>query len=133
MSYTTSPLVTSNTGKWTATSTYDVYMVDTPQGDGDNPMKDESKKYSSRPKRTRKQSKRRGRESNADNGNNAMGNLKPRAPRWSKMAKPPPSFIVLQTTKPESETVRRTQMASGAMRLTTTTRWRKTIALGPMT
>ena len=33
MSYTASPLATSNTGKWAATSTYDVYMVDTPKGD----------------------------------------------------------------------------------------------------
>jgi hypothetical protein len=32
-------LATSNTEKWTATSSYDVYMVDTPVKDGDTTKK----------------------------------------------------------------------------------------------
>ena len=36
---TASPPAVKNTGRWTATSTYDVYMVDTPKGEGGGPPK----------------------------------------------------------------------------------------------
>ena len=39
------------TGRWTATSTYDVYMVDTPKNDEDNPIPDEDKPVDKQPKR----------------------------------------------------------------------------------
>ena len=42
MSYTASPLTPGYTGNWAATSTHDVYMVDTPkedEGDKDPPKR----------------------------------------------------------------------------------------------
>jgi hypothetical protein len=71
--FATSPVAPTRTGKWATTSTYDVYMVDTPQGDGDQPKKDNSRRKSSR-----KKSKRRGREANTDDG--AEANEEPRTP-----------------------------------------------------
>jgi hypothetical protein len=44
-------LATSSTGKWTATSTYDVYMVDTPIKDGDATKKDGDDPAEEPPKR----------------------------------------------------------------------------------
>ena len=36
------PRLTSYIGNWAATSTYDVYMVDTPKEDGDDPGEESS-------------------------------------------------------------------------------------------
>jgi hypothetical protein len=47
-------LATSNTGKWTATSSYDVYMVDTPVKDGDTTKKDGGDPTEEPPKRPRR-------------------------------------------------------------------------------
>ena len=44
MSYTAPSLATPNTRKWTATSTYDVYMVDTPRKDGNDPGEEPPKR-----------------------------------------------------------------------------------------
>jgi hypothetical protein len=51
---TTPSLATSNTGKWTATSSYDVYMVDTPAKDGDTTKKDGDGPTEEPPKRPRR-------------------------------------------------------------------------------
>jgi hypothetical protein len=47
-------LATSNTGKWTTTSSYDVYMVDTPVKDGDTTKKDGDGPTEEPPKRPRR-------------------------------------------------------------------------------
>jgi hypothetical protein len=47
-------LATFNTGKWTATSSYDVYMVDTPVKDGDTTKKDGDGPTEEPPKRPRR-------------------------------------------------------------------------------
>ena len=63
-----------NTGQWTATSTYDVYMVDTPSGNGEcTPANngDDSGEAPSRCRKPRKRSKtKKGREAIAGTGEN---------------------------------------------------------------
>ena len=44
MPYTVASPTTPNMGKWTATSTYDVYMVDTPKETGDDPARESSRR-----------------------------------------------------------------------------------------
>ena len=68
MSHTTSRLATSNTGKWAATSTYDVYMVDTPKDDGEDPEEEPPKR-----RRPRKRSKGKGRGRGSNNNTNTDG------------------------------------------------------------
>ena len=63
------------TGRWTTTSSYDVYMVDTPkEGNGDNetnPIKDIPPETRPRRRRPRRRSKsRRGKDSNTGTGEN---------------------------------------------------------------
>ena len=58
-----SPMAISHTGNWAATSTYDVYMVDTPKEDGEE-EKDPPKR-----RRTRKRSKGTGRGKGSQNNN----------------------------------------------------------------
>src|SRR4051812_39169336 len=63
------------TGLWTATSTYDVYMVDTPEKKDDNGTQDpdEDKPVDEPPKRRRqwrRSRSRRGREGNTSTGDN---------------------------------------------------------------
>jgi hypothetical protein len=63
-----------NTGRWTATSTYDVYMVDTPSGNGERTPAnngDDSGEAPSRRRKPRKRSKtKKGREAIAGTGEN---------------------------------------------------------------
>ena len=48
------------TGRWTATSSYDIYMVDTPkEGDGDKTTEDNPSKKQSKHRRQRRHSKSR--------------------------------------------------------------------------
>ena len=48
------------TGRWTATSSYDIYMVDTPkEGDGDKATEDNPSKKQSKHRRQRRRSKSR--------------------------------------------------------------------------
>ena len=63
------------TGRWTATSSYDVYMVDTPKGSGEDKEEPDANKTSEtqskrrRPKRPSKP--RRSKESNTCTGGNS--------------------------------------------------------------
>ena len=63
------------TGRWTATSSYDVYMVDTPkEGNGDDkegPVKDKPPEIQPKRRRQQRRSKsRRGKDSNTGTGDN---------------------------------------------------------------
>ena len=62
------------TGRWTATSSYDVYMVDTPKennGDNENPVEDKPPEIQPKHRRQRGRSKpRRGKNSNTIIGEN---------------------------------------------------------------
>ena len=58
--YMAPSLATSNTGKWTATSTYDVYMVDTTMKDGDTTKKDGDDPIEEPPRRRRRRARGRG-------------------------------------------------------------------------
>ena len=63
------------TGRWTTTSSYDVYMVDTPkEGDDDDekdPVEDEPPEIPPKRRRQRRRSKsRRGKDSNTGTGDN---------------------------------------------------------------
>ena len=63
MSYAAPSQAAPNTGKWTVTSTYDIYMVDTPKKDGDGPDEEPPK---CRRQRKRSKGQGKGRESNTD-------------------------------------------------------------------
>ena len=68
-----------NTGQWAATSTYDVYMVDTPTANGENTPKNDGEKSGEAPSRRRKLHKRlkgkKGRKSIIDTGNDTPEDL----------------------------------------------------------
>ena len=63
------------TGRWTATSSYDVYMVDTPKensgNDKEDPVEDKPPEIQPKHRRQRRRSKsRRGKDSNTGTGDN---------------------------------------------------------------
>ena len=87
------------TGRWTATSSYDIYMVDTPkEGDGDKTTEDNPSKKQSKHRRQRRRSKSRHSKS-SDTGtrdNNAPDSaedddnpLQPDLEREDEQASPP--------------------------------------------
>ena len=55
------------TGRWTATSTYDVYMVDTLKNNDDNPSPDEDKPVDKPPKRRHQRCRSRSRRAKDSN------------------------------------------------------------------
>ena len=63
------------TGRWTATSSYDVYMVDTPKGSGDDkeePDRNKPSETQSKRRRPKRRSKpRRSKDSNTGTGENS--------------------------------------------------------------
>lgn len=69
------------TGRWTATSSYDIYMVDTPKDNNGNDKKDpiEDKPTEKQPKRRRQRRRsklRHGKNSDTDTKNNTLDNAK---------------------------------------------------------
>ena len=61
------------TGHWTATSSYDIYMVDTPkEGNGDGTMEDDPSKKQPKRRRQRRRSKsRQGKSGDTGTGDNS--------------------------------------------------------------
>ena len=81
------------TGRWTATSSYDVYMVDTPKGSGDDKEEPDADKTQSKRRRAKRRSK----------------------PRRSKVATLAPEKIVLRATPKTTKTLSELHPNRGSM------------------